>query len=416
MITSKNRRSRWGIAIAIASTLGMSVAAVGSASENRPPPDSGPVTTTPSSESPVANGSPLDDPEVQMYAKEMGWTAEKALEVLDGQAELTTFAQSIIDEKEYVEFRGNPNTATGELMVEPGLGQTQTIASVRVPSDIEVIEAAAPRREREALLREITDLAADTGGDNFGAVSYDPFENSYTVSVRDQSRDSALTATDLMDATSGSRAATGATIEVVEVLDANFRGGQLEWWWDGSTWLQACTSGFGVSSSMGTGYLTAGHCGTGWWWVNGGMTNTIGDRQWGGYDDHQVIQRPGASWLVRISPNLAEVDMSSSAQHVFVGTRYCNYGQFSNQLYCGDALVSNVHVGGPGDPIVLGTQTDSWCRPGDSGGPVWKPGSTRLPAGLIDGGDTTVPPVNGNWNCIYVALDDQLAGGGWSLL
>lgn len=202
----------------------------------------------------------------------------------------------------------------------------------------------------------------------------------------------------------------GASVAIAETaVSDRFRGGKRA-----TQGGALCTTTFGVwKSGVGGGYLTAGPCGTGTWTVNGNTSTSVQDRQISTYDDREVIVAPGASWWVQITLSGTEVDMEASAGHIYLNGSYCHFGQLGD-LACGTITAVNVPV--PGPPTTYATQSTARCRPGDSGGPVWRlSGNTRYPSGLIIHGDESVPPIDGEYPCRYVALDDQLEGLAWVL-
>lgn len=183
-------------------------------------------------------------------------------------------------------------------------------------------------------------------------------------------------------------------------------------WWVPDT---ECTSGFGASYGNRGADLTAGHCEGGPW--KKAVTGlgefpipTAWDRSKGGYQDRVFMENTSASYVTYTGTYLNQ-DMDSVPTHIYLGAYYCHYSRKGYGTRCG--YIEKVNVPVTDGFTVFTTQGDAGmkCKGGDSGGPVFAP---RLyapfwPAGTIEAGkfDDT---------CLYLALDDQMAGSGFSLM
>lgn len=308
----------------------------------------------------------------------------------------------------YVDVGFTPDGLRGELLVEPGSIAIFASAAERM----NVTEARANNDQRERILRDAVDRGRASVGAGFVGASYDAFENKLLV-VLDRDRSDDSSAAKLEAETEIARSAIGSSIEVRRVKSTpRFHGGQSAY---NSTTGGGCTTGFGVSTSSGTGYLTMGHCGSGTWNINGNVSSSVIGTDIGSYHDCEAIIAPGASWMTKISPS-SEVDMDNNPLHIYLNGSYCHFGQASFNMSCGTITAVSIPV--PGPPTTYAFQSTATCRPGDSSGPVWKleTNFVHTPRGMIIAGDQTVAPVNGNWPCQYVAMDDQLSGTGWTLM
>jgi hypothetical protein len=351
-----------------------------------------------------------DYPEYEVLARAEGISVEQAEMLFQFQGEVTLVIEELMDRPEYVDFRFTEEGMLGQLVVEPTATVSNPFAGVALPSAVEVSLAKLDRGERETMTKELSTEAEALMGDRFAGVAYDAFDNSFVVYADDGLLDVAGVEKALATTGSAERMAADPSV-IVRIVEPgqDARGGQTV-----TRTGASCTTGYGLNDNGLSGYLTAGHCdafGSGAWTVNGNTSSSTNGVLVNGYDDRMSIRAGGASWLVRISPT-ATVDMSSSAGHIFLNTRYCHFGQNSDVQRCNRIAEVNYPLNpSSGTGFRWTSRSPSNCNKGDSGGPVWLPSSPeRRPTGIISG------RVTATGDCLYVALDDQLGGTGWSLL
>lgn len=368
-------------------------------------------------------------PAVEQFAREYGLTLDRAWEALIEQAELTDYADSVRSLPGYGGFRVTM-ASTGEvrgvlavtdpsaITVPPGLPVTLVVAALPESSIPSFSAAMTATLSQEDLQAPVV------------AVTYDPFQGE--VIVWSSARSRAIAVADVTTIGVALQRALpsplrSARVRVDTAPSAGYSYGGLKEFKTGSfLWFHwtsgQCTSAFGVVKSIGgtlTGdYLTAAHCkvlgGTGWKVAHpslGNQTvNAYYNSSFGGYKDRIVFQANGASYLTKTSSSTTE-DMTVTATHIYVGTWYCHYGSRSNVQQCGTIQQVNVPITDQGYTVYASLQQyGRTCIAGDSGGPVWRPGSPSTPAGTIEG--YSIP----DSTCMYLALDDQLSGSGWVLL
>ena len=344
------------------------------------------------------------DPEVVDMAEQLGITSAEATKLFAHQGELDDYITSVVGRPEFVDYRGPFAEGGALLIVEPG--QASAAVFTDVPPGLSVREAAAPAHEREARLNGLEVAAQRVAGEALLGVVYDPFDNSYTVWVTVASHNASvegrIQAEAAREARDNGRTPDSVRIQSPDPQVQDARGGQ----WMTST-ANNCTSGFGVVDWPIGGYLTACHCGNNTWTINGNVSTSTQHLANGGYLDRQFVVAPGSHWLVRVSPSF-NVDMvNNQNKHIFFGNWYNHYGEASDDNNGGAIDAINVSAQGR---LMSGTPAE--CTQGDSGGPVYQYVSStdRRPKGLISA--VAGPPTG---PCFYVALDDQLAGTGWSL-
>ncbi len=368
-------------------------------------------------------------PAVEQFAQDYGLTLDRAWAALTQQAKLTDYADGIRSSVPgYAGFKVTM-TPTGEAR---GVLAVLDPSTIEVPADllVTVIPATLPESSIPSFSAAMTatvnqgDLQSVVEG-----VTYDPFQD--TVIAWVSSSDSARAQTDtptivdaLRQSLPSSFDATSIRVDVAPSTSYNY-GGLKEFKTSSFLWFHwtsgQCTSAFGVVKSIGGsltgGYLTAAHCkvlgGTGWKIAHPSGDKTVNayyNQSFGGYKDRIVFQAAGASWLTKTSSSTTQ-DMAATATHIYKGTYYCHYGSRSNVQQCGTIQQVNVPVTDQGYTVYTSLQqTDKTCIAGDSGGPVWRPGSPSTPAGTIEASR------NSDRTCMYLALDDQLSGSGWTLL
>lgn len=347
-------------------------------------------------------------PEYEVLAKTEGISVEQAEKLFQFQGEVTLVIEGLMDRPEYVDFRFTEDGMLGQLVVEPAAKVSDPFAGVALPDAVGVSLAKLDQGERDTVTKALSAEAEVLMGEQFVAVTYDAFENTFVVYADDEFSDVANAEAALATTTSTKRGVAAPTVSVrIAEPTEPARGGQTVTRPGGS-----CTTGFGLIDSTFSAYLTAGHCnnfGSGAWTINGNTSSSVAGISVNSYNDRMSIRAGGASWLVRITPT-SEVDMSSSPGHIFANTRYCHFGQASDILRCANVVEVNFPVNQPTYSI-LTSRTTANCIPGDSGGPVWLPWSPeRRPTGLQS------HLVTASSDCLYVSLDDQLAGTGWTLL
>lgn len=315
--------------------------------------------------------------------------------------------------KGYLDFRFEPDGLSATWIVEDWAANTAlaVVRTAKVPVTVRSsAKSAARQSEENARVAEI--LRANNGGANVLGVTYDWFTERYQIAIGPNNSADAMKV-NVAAKTPALSSVLGVPFKGdVSVSSEGFYGGLRETRTDGIK----CTSGFGVwTPVLAKGvYLTTGHCDWGTWLVNG----QSGPAAWvetSTYVDRMTINANNASYLVRVSPTQV-VDMQAVADHIFLNNWYCHFGKSSDEQSCGTVYAQNTPYNSAPGVITRASLSSARCKPGDSGGPVWAPGSLR-PSGLIASGDTSVAPDSkGRWPCKYVALDDQLAGTGWSML
>lgn len=196
-------------------------------------------------------------------------------------------------------------------------------------------------------------------------------------------------------------------------------------WYDVFGWNDnECTTAFGAWSSAGGGTwadLTAGHCylasGGGWTVWPSGSVQSYNAVSAGGYQDRVFMESPQVSYWTWTGSGTGWQDMSSNPGHIYNGAYYCHFSREQYGRRCGNIQGVNHVVTDSSLGITVFTTRGNaaqgmLCTSGDSGGPVFQP---RLYAeywvsGTIEAGNLTTD------ECRYLALDDQMAGSGFSLL
>jgi len=359
-------------------------------------------TTVPTVPASPAEGD--EAPELAVLAKSEGISVDEAEKLFQTQAELSTAVESIMGQPEYVDFRFSDDGMSGRLLVAPDASTSVPFPGIRLPNEITVSNAVFDNATTTKMLTDVTATAEASFGNSFRGATYDAFNNQFIVAAMpSDSFEASASATVI--ALEQKQTLSGATVTVREIEPAtDTRGGQRA-----ARPGPDCTTGFGLNDNGFGAYLTAGHCGAATYTINGNVSTSTNGIVIAGYDDRMSIRAGGASWLVKISP-ITTVDMSSTAGHIFLNSRYCQYGITSNALRCGNIYEIN-HPTTTASGFRWGSVTRANCEPGDSGGPVWQFATPeRLPKGII------TARITANLDCIYVALDDQLGGTGWSLL
>ncbi len=423
------RLSRRLLALVAAAALVIATLAVGSAgARERPGLSEATTATTVPDEAPVeAADRDALRPAVEAYMAEKGVSFDEAVAQLQEMAELTGFADTVRAKDGYAGFKIETTAAgvSGVLALTPG-------ARVRVPAGLDVTTAPARLAERDlpAFSDSMRSQLEAAGVQHVVAVTYDPFEDEVVVWRADVPAAS-LDARSAVAAQTRSLlgpefARTPVRFATATMTDASW-GGQDEEKYGHFLWFHwesgHCTSGFGVSKLISGvwkyGYLTAGHCrelgGTGWKVLRGPNTYTVvgyHNKTLGGYKDRVVFEAGGASYLVKVSP-ASNQDMVSTPTHLYQGSFYCHYGSNSNDQDCSTLNAVNVPGSYAGYSFwFFEAGTAATCIKGDSGGPVWQPNYpySSIPAGLIEAS------YQDNDQCLYLSLDDNLAGSGWALL
>ncbi len=340
-------------------------------------------------------------PEVAGLAEAMDMSLDQAAEMLELQGELDAFIEPLSRAPEFVDYRGPFAEEGALLIVEPG---AENLFS-DLPQGLAVRPAELNRGDRAVAQDEAETLARVAADSAYRDVSYDPFDNSYTVWVVAGSRTTAL-ASRLESDLAHLETNPGAGVNVEETQMASAKGGQKM----SVTGQGFCTSGFGINTFMGGAYLTAGHCGIHTFVINGNTSTFVLGRTVGDYKDREAVIAGGSSKYVQVTPRGTNgVDMENSVGHIYLDNWYNSFGQGS-MLNVG-GIILNVNVRSQFGTWVSESEATG-CASGDSGGPVYyyRPSDgKRFPKGLI----AAVDVVNGH--CGYVALDDQLVGTGWTL-
>lgn len=364
---------------------------------------------------------------IASYAREKDVDNTTAALWLDRLAALTEQANEIrATDRRFSMFKieDGPDGHRGKL----ALTEARDL-SVRELANIDIVDAVIAERDFLELSARLTEAAHEAGVTDATAVTYDPFEQTITVwRAGDWSRVDG--APDPADVTSGLADAlkiqdprvAGLTVEAhfEAPSQLNVHNG-LKLSTSSSFWFltfsrNECTSSFGLYYGGHGGQLTAGHC-TGGGWKSNDVFNitTYWDRSRGGYKD-RVVMEPNTSVSYWTYTGTTYEDMDSSdPTHIYQGAYYCEYARKNYGQRCDYIEAVNVPITDANSGITVWTTRGSitmQCSPGDSGGPVWQPRSNlpSRPAGTIEGGYS--------WNdqCLYLALDDQMAGTGWVLL
>lgn len=219
----------------------------------------------------IGNGVP---PEILLIAEQRGITPEAAAQALEVEHGLISFAESARSHPDFVDFMLTPGGASGILLVEPGASM---LASGPVPANVEVRSAALSEPERERAYARIASTVSAASASGFIGLSYDSFENAYTVWLdRERSTGEVKARVAAAAESAVNQMNRGASVAIAETaVSDRFRGGKRA-----TQGGALCTTTFGVwKSGVGGGYLTAGHRGTGTWTVNGNTSTSVQDRQ-----------------------------------------------------------------------------------------------------------------------------------------
>lgn len=293
----------------------------------------------------------------------------------------------------FVDFKGPIGDTSAVMVVEPGRGKEFADA----PADIEIRVASRSREQREQDFRHVDNLARGVAGDALAAVTYDIFDNEFTIWVMPGAADEEL-AGHLRGTVAG--LASRASALVVEAGEAELlHGGQRA-----HRFGNVRTTGFGVNGCCGVeGYITVGH----------GLQNAqivtvktfqtnAYDIQTGFYKDSAVLWGGGASKWVRIN-STQEAAMTGTPQHIYLNQYLCHYGHLSSSS-CGSIVQVNYVYVDAGITWYASRTTSQLCQKGDSGGPVYMIYSTGLRGhGMLQG-------KHPNLACLYTSIWDQMNG------
>lgn len=356
---------------------------------------------------------------VELYAAEVGVSLSTAWRMLLKQNELSEYAMTVRDLPEFAGFK----LETFGEQITGMLALTDT-SVVIVPKGVpvSVVEARMPREAIPAFSEQQTVRLEAHGVRDVVAVTYEPFndevivwldsESDETLGARQSQLETALASTldpELLDAL--------IRLERVPELSLNYGGRKVNRLVQ--SWKH-CTTAFGVGKVINLelrfGFLTAEHCrkelGPNTWRVllpsGSAVITGYHNASFGGYRDRVIMEGPGVSPLTNTG-QMGIQNMGKVPAHIFLGQWVCHYGWASNWARCGWIAAINVPVVTDHGTVFVSQNMDGiYCQAGDSGGPVWRPGSPAIPTGTIEAG----VPFQG---CGYLALDDQLAGSGWLL-
>lgn len=319
------------------------------------------------------------------------------------------------------EFAGFKLETSGD-QVTGVLALTDT-SVVTVPQGVpvSVVEARMPRDAIPAFSEQHTIRLEAHGVHDVVAVTYEPFNDEVIVwldNAGDETLEASRPRVETALTSTLSPKLDGAIIRIERApgLSLNYGGRKvnrlLDW--------RYCTTAFGTKKTISGveryGYLTAQHCrlayGGNTWRVllptGSAVITDYHNASYGGYRDRVIMEGPGVSHLTNTG-QMGIQNMGKVAAHIFLGQWVCHYGWASNWARCGFIVQINVPVTAHGATVFVSQNQDGvYCQGGDSGGPVWRPGSPAVPTGTIEAG----APFHG---CGYLALDDQLAGSGWTL-
>lgn len=361
---------------------------------------------------------------MQAYAREKNVSIEKATTDLQTMRQLSASADARRSDPSYSGFRvvETPSGLEGQLALT-----SQDSPAFDAERSLRLVPSPIPEREHSDVAAKLTNIAKQRGVPDASTVTIDPFSGHVTIWRRPPVQDNRTTAhqsaspelrRDLSQVDPRLPSDLSASIEL-EPTSRQVEGGRpayrnQSFLWYFNTTISQCTTGFGVADYAygDSGYLTAGHCsGYSGWQINGYNVNWYVFRSVGGYQDRVYMVAGGAVWWV-YNGSFYE-DMASYPTHIYQGVYYCSYSRLGSGLQCGTISQVNVPVTGPNGTVYTSKGGSSqWCVPGDSGGPVWQPGwYESAPAGLVD---ATIP--DEGYRCLFVALDDQLAGTSLSLL
>jgi hypothetical protein len=366
-----------------------------------------PTTTMPAADARSAEGSSGDRPELQALSEATGRSVDEVASLVDYQGRVHALLDHRRNEAWFVDFAFVRDELAGTLLAEPGVEVPEAIAADLAELRIETIDARLKASERADLRAAAEAITTDVLSGNAALVDYVAMDDTLRVWLP------YTTGKDGSQIETLERRIAGIDpnllgVDVAEAVGVGARGGQ---WAAHTTTAEYCTTSFGIWTGQPS-YLMAGHCGnpTPSFVINGNFSSGWANRRFDSYWDRQAIFAGGAQYWTRISPTLV-VDMDSTVGHIYLNDTVCRYGKTSNNLMCGTITSVNQGVDMWNGNIVLATMT-GWatCFGGDSGGPAWLPTVGRSPVGLVSGS-----AYSGAY-CMYVALDDQLAGTGWSLL
>jgi len=404
-------------AVALSICIALSSATAFAQSDEPAPDTKGPDITGPVVTTPPAPGAPSPTSSetngIATIAKMEGMTIPQAEAFIANQDKLTSFADTFrANNADYVDFSLTPDGRAGILVLAPGgkarqTGRLATSKSLAVTVSEAPLSAADQVTETERVAQQLRG-----SGQTFSSIAYDAINDRYLIGTPPTTNMATL---------ERSARNVGVSVEVRSTEGiTDFYGGQAL---DklGNSFAVDCTSGFGMYNNNNgqVGYLTTGHCGTGSWKVRNVTSSAVEQRSVGGYQDRQIIRANGGSCQVATtySPTAGTVytDMSSVGTQVYNNTYYCTYSAQTRKQSCGNTVDYNI----PSPNNTLAWETTARCKPGDSGGPFWRPvtGGESRPAGIVKGGDTSIAPdSDGRYACNFMKLIDQIPTGGWVLL